>query len=81
MACLLLWVARFPSCLVLALACARAWSVVPLGASALFLVLRLVGDDPRTDPFLTFQRDALLIRYLSTPVYVCVCIRVSSSTT
>ena len=30
MACLLLWVARFPSCLVLALACARAWSVVPL---------------------------------------------------
>ena len=30
MVCLLLWVARFPSCLVLALACARAWSVVPL---------------------------------------------------
>ena len=42
--------------------------------------VRLEGDDPRTDPFITFQRDALLIRYLSTPVYVCVCIRVSSST-
>ena len=32
---------------------------------------RLVGDDPRTDPFLTFRRESrTLYRYLSTPVYV-----------
>ena len=52
-----------------------------LGALALFLVLCALWATTREPiPFLTFQRDALLIRYLSTPVYVCVCIRVSSST-
>ena len=74
LACLLLWVARFPSCLVLALACARAWSVGPLGAFALFLVLYALWATTR-EPILSsrfVEEDALLIRYLSTPVYVCV---------
>ena len=70
LACLLLWVARFPSCLVLALACARAWSVGSLGAFALFLVLCALWATTR-EPILS-SRFALLIRYLSTPVYVCV---------
>ena len=74
MACLLLWVARFPSCLVLALACARAWSVGPPGAFALFLVLCVLWATTR-EPILSSRFDervALLYRYLSTPVYVCV---------
>ena len=71
-ACLLLWVARFPSCLVLVLACARAWSVGPLGAFALFLVLCALWATTRK-PILSSRFDkevALLYRYLSTPVYV-----------
>ena len=74
LACLLLWVARFPSCLVLALACARAWSAGSLGAFALFLVLCALWATTR-EPILSsrfVEEDALLIRYLSTPVYVCV---------
>ena len=74
MGCLLLWVARFPSCLVLALACCSCVVCgLLLGLFALFLVLCALWATTR-EPILSSrfdEEDALLNRYLSTPVCVC----------
>ena len=84
MACLLLWVARFPSCLVLALAGARAWFVVPL--SGLLLCswsCAPCGRRPenRSFPHVSTRRTFVQVSLYSSPrMCILSCIRVSSST-